>query len=340
MHPYVKDLTGQTFGRLHVLCIAARPEGSKGRGAHWACICSCTNEIVVRSDSLVQGWATSCGCTNEKASKARAAIGPRRTKTPVSAQTAPDVHKVAPNEITSMSETTTPISNTRELDDLIEVRGRFCLMDLGLKHAGSREAVEILDRMITEERAKQRSSITSEKILANAAHMGLEPRTVTFVSRGPGPKTNLDCMNLNPKSMGIEPLTVKGETMGEQTERMRIAGACISGGMTTEQAIADAIALNTPIKEIRQSERKHGHYFKNCPYDAVDVYRVLSMFGVTDQALGHAIKKLLVAGGRGAGKDIKQDIQEAIDTLSRWQEMQQEDVNADLAILDAMTEQR
>ena len=29
-------------------------------------------------------------------------------------------------------------------------------------------------------------------------------------------------------------------------------------------------------------------------------------------------KKLLVAGGRGAGKDINQDIQEAIDTLVRW----------------------
>lgn len=69
---------------------------------------------------------------------------------------------------------------------------------------------------------------------------------------------------------------------------------------------------------------KHSHYKK--PVEGlkfVDVYRVLQLFGVTDQALGHAIKKLLVAGGRGV-KDIRQDVQEAIDTLERWQEMQTE----------------
>jgi hypothetical protein len=71
--------------------------------------------------------------------------------------------------------------------------------------------------------------------------------------------------------------------------------------------------------------RKHNHYFKNVKYlEDIDVYRVLSLFGVTDQAIGHAIKKLLVAGGRGH-KNIHKDIQEAIDTLERWKEMQLED---------------
>ena len=72
--------------------------------------------------------------------------------------------------------------------------------------------------------------------------------------------------------------------------------------------------------------KKHRHYFRNVSHlSEIDVYRVLSLFGVTDQALGHAIKKLLVAGGRGAGKDIGQDVQEAVDTLLRWQEMRGED---------------
>jgi hypothetical protein len=72
------------------------------------------------------------------------------------------------------------------------------------------------------------------------------------------------------------------------------------------------------------SEQKHGHYFKPCPYPAVDVYRVLSMFGVSDPCLQHAIKKLLVAGGRGH-KDIGKDVQESIDTLERWKEMRTEE---------------
>lgn len=72
--------------------------------------------------------------------------------------------------------------------------------------------------------------------------------------------------------------------------------------------------------------RKHSHYFKPVPAGVthVDVYRVLSMFGVTDPCLQHAVKKLLVAGGRGA-KDQSKDVQEAIDTLQRWQEMRAED---------------
>jgi hypothetical protein len=70
---------------------------------------------------------------------------------------------------------------------------------------------------------------------------------------------------------------------------------------------------------------KHNHYFKKTVHlDAVDVYRVLELFNVTDPCLQHAIKKLLCAGGRGA-KDMEQDVQEAMDTLERWQDMQVED---------------
>lgn len=72
--------------------------------------------------------------------------------------------------------------------------------------------------------------------------------------------------------------------------------------------------------------RQHGHYFKPVAgLQHVDVYRVLELFGVTDPCLQHALKKLLVAGGRGAGKDIRQDVKEAIDSLQRWQEMRAED---------------
>ena len=75
---------------------------------------------------------------------------------------------------------------------------------------------------------------------------------------------------------------------------------------------------------------KHNHYFKQVPAGAthIDVYRVLMMFNVTDPCLQHAVKKLLVAGGRGAGKDLGKDVQEACDSLNRWQEVQAEDNEA------------
>lgn len=74
------------------------------------------------------------------------------------------------------------------------------------------------------------------------------------------------------------------------------------------------------------SDTKHSHYFKDVSkLNSIDIYRVLELFEVSNPCLQHAIKKLLVCGGRGAGKDINQDIQEAIDSLERWQEMRDEE---------------
>lgn len=74
---------------------------------------------------------------------------------------------------------------------------------------------------------------------------------------------------------------------------------------------------------------KHSHYHKDVSgLQSIDVYRVLRLFEVTDPCLQHAIKKLLVAGGRGV-KDIAQDVQEAIDTLERWGAMWDEDQPGD-----------
>ena len=80
------------------------------------------------------------------------------------------------------------------------------------------------------------------------------------------------------------------------------------------------------LREAIPETRKHEHYFKDVSHLAeVDVYRVLELFHVTDPCLQHAIKKLLVAGGRGV-KDMPKDVQEAIDTLERWKTMRQEDL--------------
>lgn len=74
---------------------------------------------------------------------------------------------------------------------------------------------------------------------------------------------------------------------------------------------------------------KHPHYHKDVRHlQTIDVYRVLALFNVTDPCIQHAVKKLLVAGGRGAGKDISRDIQEAVDSLQRFQEMREEDAES------------
>lgn len=77
------------------------------------------------------------------------------------------------------------------------------------------------------------------------------------------------------------------------------------------------------------TDKKHNHYYKNVTQlDYIDVYRVLELFNVTDPCLSHAVKKLLVAGGRGH-KDIQRDVQDVIDSCVRWQEMRREDATID-----------
>lgn len=71
--------------------------------------------------------------------------------------------------------------------------------------------------------------------------------------------------------------------------------------------------------------QKHPHYYKDVSnLKDIDVYRVLALFEVTDPCLAHAVKKLLVAGGRG-GKNMQQDVCEAIDSLNRFLQMGRED---------------
>lgn len=73
----------------------------------------------------------------------------------------------------------------------------------------------------------------------------------------------------------------------------------------------------------------HDHYKKYVSHlKQIDVYRVLDLWGVTNPAVQHAIKKLLNAGQRGA-KTYEQDIREAYDSIARALQMIAEDCNKD-----------
>lgn len=84
-------------------------------------------------------------------------------------------------------------------------------------------------------------------------------------------------------------------------------------------------SLNDKVASAEVVRQKHSHYKKDVSHlKTIDVYRVIDLFKVESNAVGHAIKKLLCSGQRGA-KDHKQDIQEAIDSLNRHLEMLAED---------------
>lgn len=81
--------------------------------------------------------------------------------------------------------------------------------------------------------------------------------------------------------------------------------------------------------------KEYSHYYKKVPYEYIDVYRVLELFSVTDPAIQHAIKKLLVAGGRGH-KNLEKDVKEAIVSLNRWIEMREEEKDVKVDVIGSV----
>lgn len=74
------------------------------------------------------------------------------------------------------------------------------------------------------------------------------------------------------------------------------------------------------------TDKPNNHYYKDVTkYKQLDVYRILKLFNVTDQNIGHAVKKLLAPGCRSGGKSFEQDIIDARDSLNRLLEMIEED---------------
>jgi len=59
----LKDLTGQKFGELIVLCRANNYISPSGNvSTKWKCKCSCGKEIEVLANNLTRGHTKSCGC--------------------------------------------------------------------------------------------------------------------------------------------------------------------------------------------------------------------------------------------------------------------------------------
>ncbi len=89
----------------------------------------------------------------------------------------------------------------------------------------------------------------------------------------------------------------------------------IEEGMTAE-------VPGQPRKVFYGNPEKSKYHREIKPDVWIDVYDVLKAFEVTNQATGHAIKKLLAPGKRGV-KSTDQDLQEAIQSITRARELEQ-----------------
>lgn len=100
------------------------------------------------------------------------------------------------------------------------------------------------------------------------------------------------------------------------TQSRRITVESKEVATSTTQPIQDS--QDTAIKKEQDNAKKEfSHYHKDVSdYETIDIYDVLDIYEVTNPAIQHAVKKLLVTGKRGH-KDIVRDLKDAYSTISK-----------------------
>jgi hypothetical protein len=95
------------------------------------------------------------------------------------------------------------------------------------------------------------------------------------------------------------------------------------------ECMEDYVTLKPQVLPSAESPPMHElypEYFRDVSgLTSIDTYRINDLFGMTDSAVIHAAKKLILAGDRTGGKTFKDDIKEARDTLTRRLNMWEED---------------
>lgn len=92
---------------------------------------------------------------------------------------------------------------------------------------------------------------------------------------------------------------------------------CETNNISTECRSNWTDALTHPVENFIP-EKRSAYHVEVLPGIWIDVYDTLRAFQVTDQAIGHALKKLLKPGNRGDNnKDILQDLNEAVWSINR-----------------------
>lgn len=91
-----------------------------------------------------------------------------------------------------------------------------------------------------------------------------------------------------------------------------------------ERAECNYITKDDQLQKELELVEKYPHYYKDIRHlNIIDIYRFFDLFEVTDPCIQHSLKKMAVGGKRGS-KDYEKDIKEAMDTLKRWEYMQEE----------------
>ena len=84
-------------------------------------------------------------------------------------------------------------------------------------------------------------------------------------------------------------------------------------------ASSDAAARNVE-DPLQYAIDAYPAYWRPLPanWNAVDTYRIDSLYPLNDSRLTHARKKLLVPGVRTGGKSFRKDVKEAYETIGQW----------------------
>lgn len=115
----------------------------------------------------------------------------------------------------------------------------------------------------------------------------------------------------------FEGLEVPSHNRGESWEVEEVDS---KGKILSIKPIAEPYGVILKVGD-NKPKKKSAYTVDVSKIDELDMYELFDLYDVTDHTIAHAIKKLLVAGRRGS-KSKSKDVNEAIWSLKRWNEMQ------------------
>lgn len=125
---------------------------------------------------------------------------------------------------------------------------------------------------------------------------------------------------------------IVGPMKESSVNNVRYPFVCDSGSWTAEghQWRDQRVSVSDIVEEVTEESQPatpnpYTRTLPTYPDGTSDIYCVLKGYNVTDPAIAHAVKKLLVPGCRSGGKSYTQDLEEAMQSIQKAIDLEKSD---------------
>lgn len=224
MNYRIKDITGQTFGRITVMTLTAKQTGRKE--AIWLCQCVCGNTKLVAGKDLRRGHTRSCGCLRGHGDVA-ASVELKREKK--------QSKRLAIIDLVNAGKTAIQVCNELDVSDrTVRTHARMAGCQITRPPAENKWPDEMKGRLtilwnegMPTAEIGRRIGVTKSAVIGKAHRIGLPPRDPIFINT----RVLTDAEISEVRALHASGVSIKGISSRLHTHRSKIVSVVGPGGM-------------------------------------------------------------------------------------------------------------